>query len=67
MPFIELKDSPLTLKDRPSLNRNIKSTQFDTIRQALVIRSLLELYLLLKVATLFLLNGLFIILPSVNV
>ena len=35
------------------------------IRQALAIRSLLELYLLLIVALIFLLNGFFVILSSV--
>ena len=44
------------MRDKPSLNRNITLAPFD-----MVLRSLLEFYLLLIVDTLFLLNGLFII------
>ena len=50
------------MRDKPSLNRNITLAPFD-----IVLRSLLEFYLLLIVDTLFLLNGLFIILSFVHV
>ena len=43
------------MRDKPYLNRNIGTILH--IRQALVIRSLLKLYLVLIVATLFLLNS----------
>ena len=56
---LELKESPLIMRDKPFLNRNITS--------APVIRFLLESYLLLIVTTLFLLNQLFIIFSCVSV
>ena len=42
--LLELKESLLIMRDKPFLNRNIKSAPL----YALVIRSLLEFYLLLK-------------------
>ena len=44
--LLELKESLLIMRDKPSLNRNITSAPIVPIRQDLVIRSLLEFYLL---------------------
>ena len=56
------------MRNKPKLNRNIAlATMYLPIRQGLVIRSLLEYYLLLIVVTLFLLNELFNILSCVSV
>ena len=56
----ELKLSMLTMRDKPSLDRNMTLT-IVSILQTLVTRSLLEFYLFLLAATLFLWNGFFII------
>ena len=54
--LLELKENLLIIRDESSLNRSIVP-----FLKTLVIRVLLEFYLFLVVATLFLLNGLFIV------
>ena len=65
--FVELKENLLIMRDKPSLNRHHYIGTIVPTWQALVIRSLLEFYLLLIVATLFLLNRIFITLLCVSV
>ena len=55
--LVELKESLLIMRDQQASNNEHYIDTIASIRQAQVIRSLLEFYLLLLIVTLFLLNG----------
>ena len=65
--LLELKEILLIKRDKKMFEWEYYIGTIAPVQQALVIRSLLEFYLILIVATLFLLNGLSIILSCLGV